>query len=81
MAADILTWASAGHVNLTPHDIHRLRITGLTIVPALAGIIFMFAAMLLQIGKQHATRSGRPSTPFRCAQRGAGNLSPLADAS
>jgi hypothetical protein len=58
MAADILAWASAGHVNLTPHDIHRLRITGLTIVPALAGIIFMFAAMLLQIGKQRATPVG-----------------------
>lgn len=58
MAADILAWASAGHVNLTPHDIHRLRITGLTIVPALAGIIFMFAAMLLQIGKQRATPIG-----------------------
>jgi hypothetical protein len=58
MAADILAWASAGHVNLTPHDIHRLRITGLTIVPALAGIIFMFAAMLLQIGRQRATPVG-----------------------
>jgi hypothetical protein len=58
MAADILAWASAGYVNLTPHDIHRLRITGLTIVPALAGIIFMFAAMLMQIGKQRATPMG-----------------------
>jgi hypothetical protein len=58
MAADILAWASAGYVNLTPHDIHRLRITGLTIVPALAGIIFMFAAMLLQVGKRRATPIG-----------------------
>jgi hypothetical protein len=58
MAADILAWASAGYVNLTPHDIHRLRITGLTVVPALAGIIFMFAAMLMQIGKQRATPMG-----------------------
>jgi hypothetical protein len=58
MAADILAWASAGHVNLTPHDIHRLRITGLTIVPALAGIIFMFAAMLLQVGKQRVAPIG-----------------------
>jgi len=53
MAADILAWASAGHVSLTPHDIHRLRITGLTIIPALAGIIFMFAVMLLRVGKKH----------------------------
>jgi hypothetical protein len=49
MAADILAWASAGHVSLTPHDIHRLRITGLTIIPALAGIISMFAVMLLRV--------------------------------
>jgi len=52
MAADILVWASAGYVSLTPHDIHRLRITGLTIIPALAGIIFMFAVMLLLVGKK-----------------------------
>jgi hypothetical protein len=58
MAADILAWASAGHINLTPHDIHRLRITGLTIVPALAGIIFMFAAMLLQVGRQRPAPIG-----------------------
>jgi hypothetical protein len=72
MAADILTWASAGHVNLTPHDIHRLRITGLTIVPALAGIIFMFAAMLLQIGKQRATPIGPAldTVPSRATRRG-----------
>jgi hypothetical protein len=72
MAADILTWASAGHVNLTPHDIHRLRITGLTIVPALAGIIFMFAAMLLQTGKQRAARIGPAldTVPLRATRRG-----------
>jgi hypothetical protein len=52
MAADILGWVSAGRISLTPHDIHRLRITGLTVIPALAGIIFMFAAMLLQVGKR-----------------------------
>jgi hypothetical protein len=50
MAADILAWASGGRVNLTPHDIHRLRISGLTIIPALAGIILMLAAMLWQVG-------------------------------
>jgi len=50
MAADILAWASAGRISLTPHDIHRLRITGLTIIPALSGIIFMFAATLLRSG-------------------------------
>jgi hypothetical protein len=72
MAADILTWASAGHVNLTPHDIHRLRITGLTIVPALAGIIFMFAATLLQIGRQRATPIGLSldTVPSRATRRG-----------
>jgi hypothetical protein len=72
MAADILAWASVGHVNLTPHDIHRLRITGLTIVPALAGIIFMFAAMLLQIGRQRATPIGPvlDTVPLPAMRRG-----------
>lgn len=57
MAADILAWISAGHVSLTPHDIHRMRITGLTIIPALAGIIFMFAMTLLRTGKRRASAS------------------------
>ena len=48
MAADILAWISAGRVSLTPHDIHRLRVTGLTVIPALAGIIFLFATTLLR---------------------------------
>jgi hypothetical protein len=48
MAADILAWISAGRLSLTPHDIHRLRITGLTVIPALAGIIFLFATTLMQ---------------------------------
>jgi len=52
MAADIVAWISFGHVSLTPHDIHRMRITGLTIIPALAGIIFMFAITLLGVGKR-----------------------------
>jgi hypothetical protein len=54
MAADILAWISAGHVSLTPHDIHRLRIIGLTVIPALAGIIFMFATTLLRAGRRRA---------------------------
>jgi len=52
MAADILAWISFGHVSLTPHDIHRLRISGLTIIPALAGLIFMFATTLLRTGRR-----------------------------
>jgi hypothetical protein len=48
MAADVLAWISAGRVNLTPHDIHRLRVTGLTVIPALAGIIFLFATTLMR---------------------------------
>ena len=55
MAADILAWASAGHISLTPHDIHRLRVTGLTIIPALSGIIFMFATTLLRVGRRRVT--------------------------
>ena len=52
MAADLVAWISLGHVSLTPHDIHRMRITGLTIIPALAGIIFMFASTLLRVGRR-----------------------------
>jgi len=37
---------------VSPHDIHRMRITGLTIIPALAGIIFMFAITLLRVQRQ-----------------------------
>src|SRR5262249_20820169 len=47
-AADLLAWAGGGRVTLTSQDIHRLRISGLTIIPALAGTIFMFAAMVLR---------------------------------
>ena len=54
MAADILAWISAGHVSLTPHDIHRLRIIGLTVIPALAGIVFLFATTLLRTGRRRA---------------------------
>jgi hypothetical protein len=54
MAADILAWISAGHVDLTPHDIHRLRIIGLTVIPALAGIVFLFATTLLRTGRRRA---------------------------
>jgi hypothetical protein len=52
MAADLVAWISLGHVSLTPHDIHRMRITGLTIIPALAGIIFMFATTLLRARRE-----------------------------
>ena len=55
MAADILAWISAGRVSLTPHDIHRLRVTGLTVIPALAGIIFLFATTLLRPPRRRAT--------------------------
>jgi hypothetical protein len=52
MAADLVAWISLGHISLTPHDIHRMRITGLTIIPALAGIIFMFATTLLRVKRR-----------------------------
>lgn len=54
MAADILAWISAGRVSLTPHDIHRLRVTGLTVIPALAGIIFLFATTLMRAPRRRA---------------------------
>jgi hypothetical protein len=63
MAADILAWASVGRISLTPHDIHRLRITGLTIIPALSGIIFMFAVTLLRAGKPRDKVGGSDRDP------------------
>ena len=54
MAADIVAWISAGRIDLTPHDIHRLRVIGLTIIPALAGIIFLFATTLMRVGRRRA---------------------------
>ena len=55
MAAEILAWISVGRVSLTPHDIHRLRVTGLTVIPALAGIIFLFATTLLRAPRRRDT--------------------------
>ncbi len=52
MAADLVGWISGGHISLTPEDIHRMRVTGLTIIPALAGIIFMFATTLLRTARR-----------------------------
>src|SRR5262245_45090698 len=54
MAADILAWISVGRLSLTPHDIHRLRVTGLTVIPALAGIIFLFATTLMRTPRRRA---------------------------
>ena len=54
MAADILAWISGGRVSLTSHDIHRLRVTGLTVIPALAGIIFLLATTLLRAPRRRA---------------------------
>jgi hypothetical protein len=49
-----MAWISAGRMDLTPHDIHRLRVIGLTVIPALAGIIFLFATTLLRAGRRRA---------------------------
>jgi hypothetical protein len=48
MAAEIVTWLSAGHVAPAPRDIDRLRIIGLTITPSLAGLVAMLALVLAQ---------------------------------
>ena len=77
MAADLLAWISAGRLSLTPHDIHRLRVTGLTVIPALAGIIFLFATTLLRrrtaarrlsVGSTDRTRP--PPNGTRCSRSG-----------
>jgi hypothetical protein len=52
MAADIVGWISAGRIDLSTHDIHRLRVIGLTVIPALAGIIFLFATTLMRSGRR-----------------------------
>jgi hypothetical protein len=46
MAADLIGWASAGLVSVTAQDIHRVRVTGLTIMPAFAGLLLMMAGSL-----------------------------------
>ena len=66
MAADILAWISAGSLNLTPHDIHRLRVTGLTVIPALAGIIFLFATTLMRPPRRRAVIN-HPHAPCKIA--------------
>jgi hypothetical protein len=52
MAADIVGWISAGRIDLSAHDIHRLRVIGLTVIPALAGIIFLFATTLMRAARR-----------------------------
>jgi hypothetical protein len=48
MAAEMVTWLSAGSITPAPRDIYRLRTIGLTIMPSLAGLVAMLALSLAQ---------------------------------
>src|SRR5262245_44890171 len=47
-AAALVSWASAGRVNLTPHDVAMARTFGLTMMPGCAGLLFVFAIALFE---------------------------------
>lgn len=49
-ATTLVTWLSAGRLPLTGHDIAMVRTFGLTVTPALAGLLFALALMLWQPG-------------------------------
>jgi len=51
-AAEIVGWLSAGRISPATHDIHRLRTIGLTIAPALVGLIAMLALSLVRAGRR-----------------------------
>ncbi len=48
MAAEIVTWLSAGAIRPEPRDIAWIRTIGLALTPSLAGILGMLALSLLQ---------------------------------
>jgi hypothetical protein len=49
-ATALVTWLSAGKLALTGHDIAMVRIFGLTVTPALAGLLFALALVLWRPG-------------------------------
>jgi hypothetical protein len=42
MASDLVAWLSRGVVQLTECDVQRARVLGLTIMPAMAGLLLGF---------------------------------------
>jgi hypothetical protein len=46
MTSDLVAWLSGGHVAPTVDDVHRLRIVGLTVGPAFAGLLLWMAVAL-----------------------------------
>ena len=53
-AAEIVGWLSAGRISPAAHDIHRLRTIGLTIAPALVGLIAMLALSLVRAARRQS---------------------------
>jgi hypothetical protein len=51
-AAEIVGWLSAGRISPAAHDIDRLRTIGLTITPALAGLVAMLALSLVRAARR-----------------------------
>jgi hypothetical protein len=60
MTSDLVAWLSGGFVAPTVGDIHRLRIVGLTVAPACAGLLLWIAVALWR----------RPEELSRAAQAG-----------
>jgi hypothetical protein len=46
MTSDLVAWLSGGLIAPTVHDIHRLRVVGLTLAPAFAGLLLWMAVAL-----------------------------------
>jgi len=55
-AAALVGWITAGRVVLSAHDVTMIRTAGLTLMPALAGLLFVFAIALCQPGRRAIDR-------------------------
>jgi hypothetical protein len=46
MAADLIGWLTRGGLIVTEQDVQRMRIAGLTIAPAMSGLLLSLVTML-----------------------------------
>ena len=54
-AVQLINWATFGLIKVTADDIRMARVAGMAMMPQIAGLVLMLAAMLWQ--------PGRPQTP------------------
>ncbi len=59
-AARLARWLSAGHLALAPDDIRMARVFGMTLLPQIAGLVFMLALALFQPGRRRVLRAVGP---------------------